>query len=390
MEDCSEKRAADPHDSGQTTPVSTSASLLTMELLDDIGLGTAVINPQGLIIQANHTLRSWFNLRDDSLRRPCFEVLGAPSQTAPCESCPLAHAVRNGAVSRIERGACLQRGNRSFRVLAAPLFAVPDRPIASLILLEDITEQVAAEQYLRQQQRLQSIETLAGGVAHEVNNPINAVMNYAQLLCDHMDSSNPLHEYAEEILKECNRVAFIVRSLVTFSQPESVAMDWTSAQDLVQPVLLLSIALMRKSGIEVRVDLPTGLPLVRCCSQDIQQVIMHLLTNAREALNERYLSAHPEKLIFIRAGVVDIDHARWLRITVEDRGVGIEPQLIDRIFEPFFTTKLPDKGKGLGLAVSHGIIREHGGRLSVESVKGEFTRLHADLPLPADRDNAAN
>jgi len=164
------------------------------------------------------------------------------------------------------------------------------------------------------------------------------------------------------------------------------------------------------------VDVPADLPQIKCRSQQIQQVLMNLLTNARDALNQRYQGHDADKKVIISArmieksvrsdqlsvssdrsaviseqSVADTDHGslitdhsssrHWLRLTVEDHGAGIPEDLCVRIFEPFFTTKPRDKGTGLGLSISHGIVKDHGGVLSVESEVGQWTRFHVDLSI---------
>lgn len=116
-----------------------------------------------------------------------------------------------------------------------------------------------------------------------------------------------------------------------------------------------------------------------CHSQQIQQVIINLLTNTRDALNERYPCYDDDKIVKISVKPLEKDGIKCVRITIEDHGVGIQQDVIDRIFDPFFTTKPRDIGTGLGLSVSYGIIKEHNGELSVESEPGDFTRFDIDL-----------
>jgi signal transduction histidine kinase len=164
---------------------------------------------------------------------------------------------------------------------------------------------------------------------------------------------------------------------------------------------------MRHDQVTLTVDVPDTLPKVRCRSQQIQQVIMNLLTNARDALNVKYPGLHEDKKILIRArtiaecGMPSADSTQHepaaserrdpqsaipnpqsvVRTTVEDHGSGIPEAIRDRIFDPFFTTKPREKGTGLGLSISHGIAKDHGGALSVESEPGRWTRFHLDLPV---------
>jgi PAS domain S-box-containing protein len=254
-------------------------------------------------------------------------------------------------------------------------------------VVEDLTErkrleleQRALEVQLRQQQKLEAIGTLAGGVAHEINNPINGIMNYAQLIQDRLPPGSPLNEYTGEILRETERVATIVRNLLTFARDEKQHHSPARVGDILDGTLSLLRTIIRHDQITLQVFLPEGLPLLRCRSQQIQQVLMNLLTNARDALNERYPGYDPDKTLSVSVSLFQREGQDWLRVSVEDHGIGIAPTVRERMFDPFYTTKSRDRGTGLGLAISHGIVKEHHGFLTVESEPGRFTIMHLDLP----------
>jgi len=254
--------------------------------------------------------------------------------------------------------------------------------------VRDITEHKRAEEQrqalegrLRQQQKLESIGTLAGGVAHEINNPINGIMNYAQLIKDELGEGVPLVEFADEIIVETKRVATIVRNLLTFARHEKQSHSPAKVSDIVEDTLSLVRTVIRHDQITFEADVPDDLPKVKCRSQQIQQVLMNLLTNARDALNQRYPEYDPNKIIRLTARVIEKRGKPWVQATVEDHGGGIDPEAQVRIFDPFFTTKGRDRGTGLGLSISHGIVREHHGELHVESVPGQYTRFHLELPV---------
>ncbi|NQU39587.1 MAG: hypothetical protein HQ523_06510 [Lentisphaerae bacterium] len=235
---------------------------------------------------------------------------------------------------------------------------------------------------LQQAQKLESIGTLAGGVAHEINNPIMGIMNYAQLILDHIGADNPIAEYATEIGNETERVAVIVRNLLSFArQDRGDHRGPARMRDIVESTLTLCRAVMRHDQIALEICVPEDLPPLECHNQQIRQVIMNLLTNARDALNERYKGHDENKKIVIMSQQIERAGQPWIRTTVEDLGPGIPQDLRTRILEPFFTTKPRDKGTGLGLSVSYGIIKDHGGELSVESEVGQWTRFHVDLPM---------
>ncbi len=242
-------------------------------------------------------------------------------------------------------------------------------------------EQKRLRAQLLQSQKLESLGTLAGGVAHEINNPINGVMNYAQLIKDETPVGTSAHQFATEIIAETERVAAIVRNLLMFARQDKQSHSPARIVDIVTGTLSLVRTILRHDQITLEVDVSENLPKVACRSQQIQQVFMNLLINARDALNERFNGYAVDKLIRVSAYRVDDETGSWVRTTVEDHGAGIASDVRERMFEPFFTTKGEQVGTGLGLAITHGIVKDHDGRLTVESELGEFTRFHVDLPL---------
>jgi PAS domain S-box-containing protein len=240
-------------------------------------------------------------------------------------------------------------------------------------------ERTRLEVHLRHQQKLESIGTLASGIAHEVNNPINGILNYAQLLVDRLHRTDPLAVYAKEIGHESVRIARIVKNLLTFSRDEKESNSPARIEDIINNTISLVETIIRKDQITLNIDIPKNLPLIMCRSQQIQQVLMNLLTNSRDALNERYPYFDENKQIFVKVQLIKMEDVEWLRLTVEDFGPGMKPAVRERIFDPFFTTKDRTRGSGLGLSISYGIIKDHMGRMSVECEPGLYTRFHVDL-----------
>jgi PAS domain S-box-containing protein len=254
--------------------------------------------------------------------------------------------------------------------------------------VRDISEQHSMEAQLRQAQKLDSIGTLAGGVAHEINNPINGIMNYAQLILDRSDGDGSIGEFAGEIIHETKRVATIVKNLLSFARQNKQGSSPARVCDIINETLSLVNTVLGRDQITLSVDVSENLPRIKCRSQQIEQVIMNLITNARDALNEKYPECDVNKRIEVTVATLEKDGRHWLRTTVEDNGPGIPNEVRERMFDPFYTTKPRNVGTGLGLSISHGIINDHGGELSVESELGEWTRFHVDLPVhePAEVD----
>jgi signal transduction histidine kinase len=280
-------------------------------------------------------------------------------------------------------------GRRFMDISYSPYVDHDQRIVGFVVNGRDITEsrkaemeRVLLEAQLRQSQKLEAIGTLAGGVAHEINNPVNGIMNYAQLILDRLGPDHEVAEYAVEIGKEATRVAKIVEDLLSFARREKHERRPTHLSDILDSTLSLLRTNILRDQITLEVALPDDLPSVQCRSQQIRQVFVNLLTNAMDSLNEKYPRDHDRenKKITIVAHIFEKQKSLWIRITVADDGTGVTQETRERMFDPFFTTKPRYMGTGLGLSISHGIIKDHGGQISVESEEGEYTRFHIDLP----------
>ena len=256
------------------------------------------------------------------------------------------------------------------------------------VLISDITERIQHEREkedmatrLSQQQRLESIGILASGVAHEINNPINGIMNYGQLILDSAKAGSDNAEFAKAIVYESVRVATIVGNLLQFSRNNNQEHSNARIKDIIDQTFSLIKTIIKHDQIDLQLDIPKDLPLIKCRSQQIQQVIMNLLTNARDALNEKYEGYHEDKIIRVACQQFKKDNRRWLRVTVEDHGTGIPEAIQEKIFELFFTSKRRDMGTGLGLSISNQIVQEHHGALSFETKEGSYTKFYLDLPI---------
>ena len=238
------------------------------------------------------------------------------------------------------------------------------------------------ESMLMQQQRLESIGTLAGGVAHEINNPINGIMNYAQLIVDE-NADEAISEFANAIIEETDRVSKIVRNLLQFARADhGLGMEEASPQEMIEYVVSLVKTIMRHDQIELIIAEPTEpIPLITCRKNEIEQVIMNLFTNACDALNSKYREYDEDKKVTVSLSKGTLYGQSSVIWTVEDHGTGIADDVLNHIFDPFFTTKDRAKGTGLGLSISHGIVKEHNGNLRVETELGVYTRFILELPV---------
>lgn len=242
-------------------------------------------------------------------------------------------------------------------------------------------ENIAMEIRLRNQQKLESIGILAGGVAHEINNPINGIMNYSQLILDTGAGNEEIKSYAGEIINESERISNIVRNLLQFSRQEEITYIPHDITFVLNQTLSLIKTIIKKDNISIVTNFQEYLPKVRCNSQLIQQVIMNLLTNARDSLNDKYLGQNDDKIIIVSTFSLVKEGKSYVCITVEDHGKGIPKEIQEHIFNPFFSTKEQGKGTGLGLSISYGIIEDHKGTIYFETKANKFTKFVVELPV---------
>ena len=238
-----------------------------------------------------------------------------------------------------------------------------------------------------QASKLASIGELAAGVGHEINNPINSIMNCADILKKQAGPDTKIMEFSEHIRSEAERIAKIVRDLLAFSRQDTELFSSARMGDIVESVVTLCGKKIENSNIHLALNIPGDLPKVECRSEQIQQVLMNLIINAIHALNEKYSDADENKKLTIEAHHISSQTVPCLRISVKDFGTGISLTHLDRIYDPFFTTKGRDRGTGLGLSVSDGIIKSHNGTLSVDSQLGEYTEFRIELPLRLEKDH---
>lgn len=228
--------------------------------------------------------------------------------------------------------------------------------------------------------KLAGIGELAAGVAHEVNNPITGVINFAQILLDNHKLNDAGVSIVQKIMKEGERIASITRNLLSFAKAESNAQIPVNPVTIVEDSLALTLHQLRKDGITVETDFSEEVLSVIADHTQLQQVILNLLSNSRYALNARYEGFNDKKIIEISCLPETRDNQKYVLISVKDYGTGLPQSLLERLFEPFFTTKPPGEGSGLGLSISYGIIKDHGGIMRVNSILDKYTEMIIELP----------
>ena len=256
-----------------------------------------------------------------------------------------------------------------------------------LARVRDLTEQERLQAELIQAQKMEATGQLVSGVAHELNNPLAAILGFSQLIRRDPSLPEDLRHNADLLVEEATRTRRIVQNLLDFARQRAPERHPTSIGALVDSVLALQTYSLSRGLIKVEVDVPPDLPLVELDRSQIQQVLVNLTHNAIYAIREGGGGR-----IHIAATREGADEDERVRITVMDDGPGVAPEHVARLFEAFFTTKPPADGTGLGLPVSYGIVRSHGGELRYQP--SAFERGAAftfDLPVRtiADPEEAA-
>jgi two-component system sensor kinase FixL len=236
-------------------------------------------------------------------------------------------------------------------------------------ILRNLTERKELQAKVAQNERLAAVGELAAGVAHEVNNPINTIINCAQLIHDGDDPG----ANATVIAEEGQRIAEIVRDLLQFARDDRGKAQPTSLAEIAARTLRLLGDNWNRHGIKVAVEFAAGLPPAMARPQQLQQVMLNLLMNAKDALSQ---STKPERTIWLSGHL----HDDMVCVSVRDNGPGVPEHLGVRVFEPFVTTKRARGGTGLGLSVSKGIVEGSGGTIELRNKPGEGAEFVVCLP----------
>lgn len=338
-------------------------------LLDASPFPFAIVNNAGMITRANAAFAALMGIEHTSiLAGRSVASLTHSAGGGPPEA--LLQALRKN--TSWAGGISMRVGDalRSFEVILTPLAY---QSTESLLVLKDRTNDVSAQREIIAREKLATASEIASGVAHEVNNPLAAIRIEAELIAAGTDSEDTA-ESAQVIIREVDRASRIAKMLIHLTRQPERELRLVRLNDLLLEVIDLRSQLDNWRRIDLRLTLDPNVTEFIGPATDLRQVFFHLITNAEDAVEESQNTV-------IEVGT---EHrCDTVRVTVSDSGPGVPPSMQQRIFDPFFTTKDPDKGSGLGLSLSHGVIAELGGKIWVEESQLGGARFVVDLPYPS-------
>jgi len=349
------------------------------ELFQAIQDPVFIVTPDGVIIDAN-------NAALKAARKTQKEIVGKGICTIihggslPHIKCPLEEFLLTTSTSRVEE-TTLPGLAGEYLLTISPIKNKNGTVCKILLVARELTSDEMRKADSLRTAQMAAIGELAAGVAHEVNNPITGIINFAQLLLDDSEKNSLQAELLERIVNEGERIALIIKNLLSFARESENNNELIDIEQVIRDSLSLVAHQFKKDGIKIKTEFSSKAYRIYGNFTQLQQVILNLLSNARFSLNERYPNSSPEKTIEISCyPFLKKEGETVTQITIKDSGTGIPQGILNRIFDPFFTTKPSGKGTGLGLSISYGIIQNHGGFIKVDSIMHQYTKMIIELP----------
>jgi two-component system NtrC family sensor kinase len=346
-------------------------------LFDGITDGLYIVDATLNLVAVNQARATRVNAQPEALiGRPCYQVLHR--REGPCPGCLVGEVFRQPPGRKPQPRQRLHRQYgpdgelTEWEMSVYPISDVTQRPVQAIVLERDVTETRRLEASLAQSEKLAAIGQLAAGVAHEINNPLTAIIANAQLLRREIPADDPRYESVDLIVRASERAHKVIRGLLDFARQERLEFQLVDINASLSTSLELVQHQFRQHNIALDAQLTPGLPQVYASQDHLQGVWLNLLLNARDALMGR---ANPR--VRVQTGWEN----SHITVTISDNGPGIPPAQLKRVLEPFFTTKAPGQGTGLGLSTCYRIIKQHGGDLRIESQVEQGTTVVVTLPV---------
>lgn len=249
------------------------------------------------------------------------------------------------------------------------------------ISIIDMTERLKLQRENIRKTQLATLGELSSKIAHEVNNPLSGVINYAQVLKNKAEKDGQETELLNRIIDEGGKIAKITKGMLNFSFDSGETKSLKDLKPIIDDVLMLTSHQVVAGEIDLLVDIPSNLPKVYCNAQQLQQVVLNIVRNACQAISTGLLDGETRGIIKIHIELTTENNQEGIALIIENNGPNIAEEQIAKIKQPFFTTKTVENGTGLGLSISNEIIQDHCGVLVIESPLGGFTKVSIKLPL---------
>ena len=341
-------------------------------IIESINVGLLAVDLDGCVTRLNSALEHILDLRRDASIGKRVEDLFSEDFADTLRQVLGQDGWRLREIRNIYKLHTATLGNRSL-VLNIALAPLQDGQgqTGALVVLEDVTARISLEEQLQQREKLSSIGLLAAGVAHEVNTPLTGVSSYTQMLLGMLNENDPKHALLQKVRTQAERATNIVNNLLNFSRTGGATeFGELNIARVLDDTLQLLEPQLRRSQIEILRSYDKEAPQAYGNAGKLQQVFTNLLLNARDAIPDG-------GRITVATSAADDGS---LLVEIADTGIGIAPENVSKIYDPFYTTKGVGQGTGLGLAVSYGIVQEHAGHISVDSLPGRGTTFRITLP----------
>ncbi len=362
------------------------------EILETVDEAFLVIDKDYKILSANRAYCDQSKVPlEDIVGRHCYEI--SHGIDIPCFESGEECAVRNTFITdRSHSSLHVHKSSKGEEIYVEtksfPVRDISGKTSAAIEIINDITEKNKLEEQLRQSQKLEAIGTLTGGVAHEFNNILTAIIGYGEFLQEGLKEEKKLKRYADHVMDSARRAARLTEGLLTYSRKQRTNMGPFNINDVIRNSVEILSTFIGKN-IELRTTIiDEDLIVVGDISQ-IEQVFMNLSANAADAMPDGGVLTIQSELLQLDNEFVNeqftIPHGKYILCTVSDTGIGMDKETQQKIFEPFFTTKGVGRGTGLGLSMVYGIVKKHKGYINVESETDKGTVFRIYLPLSESR-----
>jgi signal transduction histidine kinase/CheY-like chemotaxis protein len=356
-------------------------------VLDCVQAGIILFDPSGRVRFSSARFGEIFGLDARELKKienaeQLEELIAQRFRNSEGFAAPWKAFVRGAGEPGHDELEIMRPARRVLERFSRPVFDAERRTVGWLEIYSDVTGERQIQSKMPQTEKMAALGQLVSGIAHELNNPLTAIMGYAQLLLGHGLTPPQLSE-AGKVYHEAERARRIVKNLLYFARENKPERTRADLNEIVERTLALRSYELKVEDIIVACDLAPGLPHTMADPYQLQQVVLNLIVNAEQALLEGRGQGH----VWIRTkhviqGVGNRAEHR-IRLEVSDDGPGILPEIASRIFDPFFTSKPSGVGTGLGLSIVYGIVHQHGGEVTFEGQHGAGAKFVVELPVVA-------